>query len=238
METRRTHDSLYLNESRYENTKRLFEFIVNKSINKGQNDSITSICDVGCAAGEFLYYLNSLSDNYNLTGLDVMKELLDKSKKYVPNATYVQGSVMDEYNFLENQFDITFMTGVHMIFDEFETPINNLIYWTKPNGKVIISGLFNEYPVDVYIKYKESVNYSTKYFEQGWNMFSIDSIASYLKTIDKIKSFHFEKFDIDIDLQKQSDVIRSWTFKDEDRKRIITNGLSIIQQQYSLIIKL
>ena len=107
METRRTHDSLYLNESRYENTKRLFEFIVNKSINKGQNDSITSICDVGCAAGEFLYYLNSLSDNYNLTGLDVMKELLDKSKKYVPNATYVQGSVMDEYNFLENQFDIT-----------------------------------------------------------------------------------------------------------------------------------
>ena len=58
IKTKRTHDSLYLEENRYENTKEMFKFIFKnafpKKIHKIQNEDIL---DIGCAAGEFIYFL-------------------------------------------------------------------------------------------------------------------------------------------------------------------------------------
>ena len=98
--------------------------------------------------------------------------------------------------------------------------------------------MFNSYPVDVYIKYKETKNYESEYFEEGWNMFSVKSIGNFLQKLEYVKSFEFKKFNIGIDLDSQPDIIRSWTFTDKDGNRFITNGLSIIQQQFTLIIDL
>jgi len=42
-------------------------------------------------------------------------------------------------------------------------------------------------------------------------------------------------FDLEIN---KKDTVRSWTFKDSKKKRIMTNGLSIIQNQILLKIKL
>ena len=55
IKTKRTHDSLYLEENRYENTKEMFKFIFKmlfqKKIHKIKNEDIL---DIGCAAGEFI----------------------------------------------------------------------------------------------------------------------------------------------------------------------------------------
>lgn len=110
--------------------------------------------------------------------------------------------------FNKNQFDVVFLTGVHSIFDEYENLFDNLIEWTKDNGKVIITGLFNPFPIDVFIKYKKSGSKSS-YFESGWNMFSIDSISNFLSKNKKVKSFSFDKFKINIDLDKKPDLVLS-----------------------------
>tara|TARA_Y100001960_G_scaffold333495_1_gene438963 strand:+ start:1184 stop:1897 length:714 start_codon:yes stop_codon:yes gene_type:complete len=237
MKTQRTHDKLYLKEERYENTKEMFKFIVANSFKKDELNCKINICDFGCANGEFLFYLNKLS-KASLYGLDILSELLIKAKKFVPQANFVNGSVTKKNIFNSNKFDKSFLTGVHSIFDEFETPFNNLIYWTKPGGNIIITGIFNSYPIDVYVKYKESKNYQSEYYEKGWNIFSIKSISNFLNKVKKVKSYSFKKFEIGIDLEKQSDPVRSWTIKEKNNKRIITNGLSILQQHYTLIIDL
>ncbi len=237
MKTQRTHDKLYLKEERYENTKEMFKFIVNNSFKKEELKHKINICDFGCANGEFLFFLNKLS-KASLYGLDILPELLIKAKKFVPQANFVNGSVTNKKSFASNKFDKSYLTGVHSIFDEFETSFNNLIYWTKPGGSVIITGIFNSYPIDVYIKYKESKNYQSEYYEEGWNIFSIKSISNFLNGLDKVKSYSFKKFEIKMDLEKQSDPVRSWTIKEKNNKRIITNGLSILQQHYMLIINL
>ena len=64
------------------------------------------------------------------------------------------------------------------------------------------------------------------------------SISNFLNGLEKVKSYSFKKFEIEIDLEKQSDPVRSWTIKEKNNKRIITNGLSILQQHYMLIINL
>ncbi len=238
MKIRRSHDKLYLEENRYEETKEIFKFIINKSFKKIEYNKNLEICDLGCAAGEFLYYLNLIAPNSNLTGLDISNELLIKAKRHVPSANYINDSVLNKNIFNENQFDKTFLSGVHSIFDNFELCFMNIINWTKPNGIVCITGLFNPYPVDVYLKFKESKDYKSDFYEVGWNIFSQDSIGKFLSGLKKVKSYTFKEFSIGIDLNKKEDPLRSWTFKNENKKRIITNGLSIIQPLYVLKIQL
>jgi len=81
MKTRRSHDTLYLKENRYKKRKEVFKFIIKESFSIKDFDSKISVCDVGCAAGEFLYYINSLAPKIELTGFDVMQELIEKVDK-------------------------------------------------------------------------------------------------------------------------------------------------------------
>ena len=237
MKSIRTHDQFYEFEERHNKPKEMFKFIVEKGISKKELSKELNICDFGCSNGEFLFYLNEIS-KFRLTGVDIMPKLVKKAKKYVPTAEYKIGSVLDRRLFGTNEFEISFLTGVHSIFDDFEALFDNLTYWTSKGGKVIVTGIFNPFPIDVYIKYRESKNYSQEFMESGWNIFSIESISSFLQNENKIKSFEFFKFNIELDLIEQKDKVRSWTFRDSNNKRIITNGLNILQNHFSLIINL
>lgn len=237
MKYRRTHDKFYEFEQRHDKPKEMFKFIVEKGISPDKLQKELDVCDFGCANGEFLYYLDKIS-KFNLTGVDVMPELINKSKIFVSEAKYKVGSVLDKKLFEPNQFDISFLTGVHSIFDDFEEVFDNLINWTNKGGKIIITGIFNPFPIDVFIKYRESKNYNLEFLESGWNIFSIESVSNFLNNKTKVKSFDFFKFNLEIDLLEQNDKVRSWTFKDSSENRIITNGLSILQNHFSLIISL
>ena len=134
--------------------------------------------------------------------------------------------------------DISFLVGVHSRFDEFDTCFSNLINWTREGGRVYVSGMFNPFPIDVLIKYKLANNRESRVYESGWNIFSQDSIGSYLNSNPKVKSFEFHKFQIDIDINSQEDPVRSWTAQNVNQDRIITNGLCIMQPHYLLEIVL
>ena len=238
LRVQRTHDAFYLDENRYNEPKEFFKFIVANAFEHDTVDSEIHVCDFGCAAGEFLYYLRELFPNATLEGVDLLPSLIQKCSQFVPTATLQVGSVLNCDCKAEDQYDKSFLSGVHSIFDEFETCFSNLIKWTKPGGSVYIAGMFNPFPVDVLIKYKEAKNYESDIFESGWNIFSQQSVSEYLSKNEKVKSFTFKKFDITIDLHRQEDPIRSWTLRDYKESRFIINGLCILQPHYLLKIEL
>lgn len=238
LKVQRTHDAFYLDENRYNNPKEMFKFVAANAFSAEEMSSEMSVCDFGCAAGEFLYYLNTILPNATLDGVDVMSSLLEKCAKFVPSAKLEEGSVLDVTCKEESQYDKSFLIGVHSIFDEFETCFSNLVKWTKPGGSVYIVGMFNPFPVDVLIKYKESKNYESDVHESGWNIFSQQSVSDFLLKNSKVKSVDFTKFDITLDLPRQEDPLRSWTLRDYQEKRWIMNGLCILQPHYLLEIKL
>lgn len=235
MKIKRTHDKLYLQENRYNQPKEMFKFIFKKALIKKNTHEV--IGDFGCAAGEFLYFLNKKLPNKSLIGVDVRKDLLQKAKKFVPSANFIKGSVEKKNILKKNSVDKAFMVGVHPIFDNFEKSFSNLLSWTKPKGKIFICDMFNPHPVDVLIKYKLANKIKNNYFESGWNIFSQKSVSLFLKKNKIVKKFSFHKFEMPFDLSPQKDPIRSWTIKSRGI-RLMVNGISIIQPQTLLIINL
>ncbi len=242
IKTKRTHDILYLKENRYEKTKEMFKFIFNHAFPsvKASSYEHLKILDIGCAAGEFTYYLKKkIKGNSNIIGADIHSNLLRKAKQNVKDVKFIKKNVLHKNAFQNKKFNKIFMIGVHPIFDSFEKCFTNLINWTTSGGEIYICDMFNPYPVDVIIRYKLSKNYKKKSYETGWNIFSKNSVISFLKQKKRIKSLKFKQFHMPFDLKMNKlDTVRSWTFKDQKGQRIMTNGLSIIQNQTLLKIKL
>jgi SAM-dependent methyltransferase len=238
LKSERTHDKFYLDENRYNEPKEMFKFVANKAFSQESRESNFKIADFGCAAGEFLFYLNQMLSDASLFGIDILPELLEKCSRYVPEAKLKEGSILDSDIHPENYFDKTFLLGVHSIFDEFETCLNNLIKFTKPGGGAYVFGMFNPFPVDVIIKYKESENFDRDVFESGWNIFSQKSVSLFLVNHPKVKSFSFIPFEMKVSLTRQQDIIRSWTIQDSTGNNLITNGLCIVQPIFLLEIQL
>ena len=99
--------------------------------------------------------------------------------------------------------------------------------------------MLNEYPLDVNVKYSHSNNWKyekPKFWESGWNIYSKETIKKFLKK-KKIKSFKFNKFTLKTKLNKQKDVLRTWSAS-LDNKKILINGLNLVQPHYIIEIDL
>ena len=125
--------------------------------------------------------------------------------------------------------DISFLLGVHIIFDEFETCFSNVLHWIRKGGRIFVFSMFNPYPIDVWIYYRRIDDPDPNRREIGWNTFSKASISRFLDaTIGKGKH-RFIPFELPFDLPPHpDDPVRTWTFMDSNGKRLFTNGLSLI----------
>jgi trans-aconitate methyltransferase len=229
----RNHDKFYLNENRKNKPKEQFKFLYNKSIKSKKNKNL-KICDIGCATGDFLYYLSNSDKNMELFGIDVRKDLLLKAKKEVKNCNFILGDISNSKTLPKMQFDIVYMTGVLSIFDNYEKILKNFLKLIKTGGHGYIFGLFNTYDIDAIIKIRKSRNKDE--WESGWNLFSKYSISKFLK--EKNINHKFFDWNIDIDIPKhKDDPLRSWTFKDEKKSRLTINGIQLLHTFSLLEIK-
>ena len=111
-------------------------------------------------------------------------------------------------------------------------PLRGLLKILKPNGRLFIFNHFNKYNIDVFIKYRTRSK-NDNILQSGWNIHSIKGLEEFFKTHGKkTKVFKFKpkkSFKV-----KSNDPLRSWTFKNKKNENLITNGLSILQEQYWL----
>lgn len=235
----RTHDKLYLDEARYENTKECFKVCARLAMLSGALKDGATVADFGCAAGEFAYYLKKVMPTAQIVGYDLLPELIEKARNEVPGVTFEVSSVLDRAALPESHVDIGFLIGVHTIFDDFEPCFSNLIHWCKPGGRLYVFSFFNDHPLDVLVKYRHSTDYGRDVWESGWNIFSQASIGRYLEAHPKVRAHHFHPFEIGLDLAPNpDDPVRSWTVPQIDGRRMITNGLCLVQKQSVLEIEL
>ncbi len=224
----RDHDRFYLEDDRKLTPKESFKFI-NKHIGKFlKNLENPKVVDIGCATGDFLYYLSTLYPKAQLLGLDVMPKLLKRAKKEVPSASFAFADIYSGKGMPLKKFDAVFLLAVHMVFDDHTIWINNLFKLTKVGGRIYVFGMFNPENVDVLCKVRYA-GQDNRPWQAGWNIPSKKTIGSYLEK--KRANYNFYDFSIPIDLPRhQDDPLRSWTFKMPGGAREIINGTQIIHR--------
>jgi SAM-dependent methyltransferase len=183
------------------------------------------VLDVGCAAGELLGYLTSVLPVKTAVGVDIDPMLTSLGKERYPHVDFETGSFLDNNVLASQTFDAITMVGVFSVFDDPKLVLDKTIHLTADGGKAVIVSIFNEFDVDVLIRWK----YSDKdNYNPGYNHFSKSTISQILSDNARVKGFSFEKFELPFDLAKNpDDPIRSWTEKDVNGKRILFNGLGM-----------
>ena len=227
----RLHDSLYLKEKRYEKTKQSFKYLI-KILKEQKIFQTSKILDIGCANGELLYNLRKHFNHSQLTGYDVNKSLLKLcKKKFKKDISFKKVNINSKIS-INDKFDIIIVSGVISIFDDCKLVYKNLLKLLNKNGKIFIFNHFNKFPIEVFIKYK-TYDKNSKYLQSGWNIHSIAGIRNFYKKHSyKLKTHKFIPMK---PIKKyRQDPVRSWTFKNKKGENLITNGLSIIQDQYWL----
>ena len=218
----RTHDNLYLGEDRKHIPKEYFKFIKERAGNL-----CGDVLDVGCATGDFLWFLNENYSDLNLHGVDVNNDLLDRARVEVPLASFTQGDITKTD--IGGQYDYIFMNSVHAIFDVSDVsvwlvPLVNLLKKEK-HSTIFVFGLFNLECLDVSICCRASSTNGA--WEAGWSVLSQKTVTDYCAR--KGWRCSFCDFDISIDIEKNSaDPLRSWTVTMQNGKRMIVNGLQLI----------
>lgn len=227
----RLHDKIYLKESRYNNPKDSFKFLIKILKKKTYSKKVYDVLDIGCANGELLYQLNRSFKNFRLFGYEIRKDLLVKAKKQ--NSDKVTLKCLDinkKLNF-NQKFDIIICSGLLSIFNNLDKFSNNIKKLSKKNSSIFFFGNFNDYDYDVIIKYFDK-NKNKNVLQTGWNIWSLKTIRNLFK-YRKIKIYRF--YINKRILPRKNDLIRSWTFKFKGKNHF-TNGLNLIQNQMWILL--
>ena len=195
------------------------------------------LLDIGCATGELLGYLITQFNDLSYTGMDVFDDLLEKACSFLPEADFVNASVLNVPDEMISTYDFVIAIGVMSVFDETEIEDfwHNLLKVSKPGGTVIVLSPLNEYGVDTMIRHRKRVGNECKEWETGWNIFSTDTIREIIKR----KGYELEitPFRPDLLLSQASDPVRTWTLATESNPRQLTNGMKLLIDHYFMIVR-
>ena len=214
-------EDIYLHEDRYNKPKEMFKHIDSLVATK-KVDSSTQWLDVGCATGEFLFYLEKTHPIVSCTGIDISEPMIEKARQNIPNREFICGDIFDLPSSLNQQYDIVTCTGVLQIFDELEMPIKNLVEAVRPGGLLIITGIFNTHDVDVRMRHRRNGRHGI--WESGWNLYSTNTFESYLDNIHHVAKYDWHDFRMPFKLVEGPDPMRTWTIQTEDDPHQLVNG--------------
>jgi len=195
------------------------------------------VLDVGCAAGEFLGYLNAIMAEATFTGVDVAEELLVAGRALFPEVDFINASALDLPSGLKD-FDLVCAMGCMSIFDESQIEIfwDNMFGAVRPGGLVLVLSPLNEYGVDAMIRHRKRFDGRPGPWETGWNIFAMETIRELVDA--RGARISFERFQIPMDLPRREDPVRTWTISTSDSPRQLMNGIKLLINHYFMICEL
>jgi SAM-dependent methyltransferase len=216
-------DAIYLAEDRYEKPKELFKLIGQLISDSYGAAKGLRFLDVGCATGEFVWYLQKLFPNAQFTGIDVSPQMVAQAQERMPQSTFLTASILQDEFFEPNKFDIVTCSGVLSIFDEPSKPLANLLRSVSIRGSLYLATIINEDPVDVIMRYRD-VRHENAAWESGWNIFSKVTLDRAALATDPSLRIDWTDFSMPFTIAKTGDPMRTWTIRTEEANHQTING--------------
>lgn len=189
-----------------------------------------TLIDVGCAAGELLHHFHARFPGLALTGIDTSDPLLEQARG-VPGLAGVRFEHDDAVTFSyrryqDRPFDVVVCSGVLSIFDDPAPLLANLIANTRPGGRLFIASMFNGDDIDVLVRYRDN-RHAPDEWKLGHNLHAVASLERFLKP--RVATWRFHPFEMPFDLPRRDEYPhRTWTTRLADGRRLMINGLGLI----------
>lgn len=236
----KTDNYFYKKEDRKDEPKDYFKLIATDILDS-IDMSKKELLDIGCASGDFIYYLEQLLQkkgirNTRLYGIDIYDELLEIAKSKNPKAKFIQKDIMDLGN-INKKWDVVTLMGVTYLYEDIIGMIDNVLNVVDDQGILYIFERFNNYGFDISVKYKELRNNKDDIRREG---------IIHIHAIDKIKKYYEQlgwqisviPFNIKVDIkQRDEDAYRTWTIDLANGKKGIISGLNIWNEYFALKFK-
>lgn len=187
------------------------------------------VIDVGCATGALISYLKGRFPGFHFHGVDISDELIEIARQKVPEATFDVGSVFDLPDEGGEKFDVALLIGVLGVFDAAAAnqALKKLISSVRQGGVIYIFSQFNEFDLDVMMKYRRVGSQDAwDGWGVGWNNYSYHTVGAWLE--GNCQSHRFIDFTMPFPLEPKENPIRSWTVDMPDGTRRLTNGLKLL----------
>jgi SAM-dependent methyltransferase len=224
-----------MKELRYERPKEVFRAF-RKILKERLARPGLSLLDAGCATGELLYYLKgSMRGSSHLEGIDISPVMIARAKRNVPGVHFKLGSVLNRQLFRKRRYDVVVLSGVMQIFDDPAIVLENMRSCVNEGGTVIVSGPFNDDPIDVFMRYRRSGRPGAR-MELGWNFFSCQTIEKIVKKLGYKLRIRWQEFRMPYAIPKRADdPMRTWTIRTEHNRYQLVNGASQLVKMKILI---
>jgi ubiquinone/menaquinone biosynthesis C-methylase UbiE len=103
-----------------------------------QLDDGAKVLDIGCGAG--VPIAKALAQHFEVTGVDISREMILLSRKKVPEGTFIHADVM-EVEFPESKFDavVSFYTIFHVPKEKHRALFKRIQRWLKVGGYLLVT---------------------------------------------------------------------------------------------------
>jgi SAM-dependent methyltransferase len=199
---------IYLNEDRYSRPKEYFKLIHRELVRDVHKP--TAVVDVGCAAGELLYFLRKqLPKDCLLTGVDVIPDLIERARMKVADVDFHIADISSTDLPELPQYDAVIFAGVLGHIFTPDIVVKNLESLAKKGGYIYIFAPFNEESIDVQLVYKRPTESGE--WETGRNLYSMETMESLVADVGG--EAEWIDFFMPFEITKTDDVMRGWTEK-------------------------
>ena len=220
MKTKYSSDYIYLKENYYKNPKEIFKF-VEKNISISNSDKIL---DVGCARGEFLYYLREKKKiDSKMYGVDQSKKLID----YAKNKSPCINTIFYAKDFLKFKSNIKFskiiIIGAIECFKDINGFVKKISSITSKKSKVYLLCKSNSNNADILSSYLNLTE------EKDWQLTCLRSNKTILERFKKhgFKLNSKKNFHLPFKTKPKKDPMRAYTLRTE-HGTFFANGLGMI----------
>ena len=213
--TYRLNDPLYLVD---EQPKDIWRQMVLKVREVGFRSG--SWCDVGCASGALLRYLDSQFALDECVGIDPSGDLLALAAKRGPDgASWLQDSLPRLGQVRGRTFDAVSCSGVLCLMDDLAANLRALSTLVGTAGHLFVIDLINPTPIDVIMRHRRS---GSEVWEMAYNTFSEETYRSIAGDLGM--KVDFTAVNLPFSIEKSVDPMRAWTTRVGENPHQVVSG--------------
>lgn len=226
LDQKQSHDYYLKSVDKTEHQKFLEKYLRNYNIPMFNN----RIADIACGYGTLTFHLAKKYPGNEFTLLDLNEKAINGAKNLLSgtkNVTYHVGDML-KTPFPDDYFGIVFCWHTLSWTKYPEHLLAELIRITDKGGSVFISSLFNfDHDVDIYSQvYDRTRKSSALKLDSSYNTYSTESIEEWIS--DNCSDYELIPMPIEIDLEKTSRGLGTYTIKTIDSKRLQVSGGSLM----------